>query len=192
MSEQTGEVTRLLGAWRDGDREAFDELLPLVYDELRRMAHRQLRRGRPGDTLQTTALVHEAYMRLAQHDEADWRDKSHFLAVAALAMRQIVVDAARRYSAKKRGAGERPVSFDDVHMGIDVSGRAEEILAIDEALNRLADWNRKLARTVELRFFGGLTVEEAASVLEVSERTVKRDWQKAKAFLYRELGGEAV
>lgn len=191
MSEQTGEATRLLAALHGGDRDALGQLLPLVYDELHRLAHGQLRRGRPGDTLRTTALVHEAYLRLVQQDEAGWRDRGHFLAVAAIAMRQIVIDAARRHAAQKRGAGERPVSFEDDRMNLDVAGQAEELLAIDEALERLAGWNEKLARTVELRFFAGLTVEETAEATGVSVRTVKRDWQKAKAFLYRELGGAA-
>jgi len=186
-SEKPGEVTELLVALRGGEASAMDDLLPLVYGELRRMAHGQLRRRRPGQTLNTTALVNEAYLRLVDQTRAQWQDHNHFFAVASLAMRQILVDYARRRTAQKRGGKDDPVLLDEGLVG--VSARAEEILAIDQALGALAKLNEKLVKVVELRFFGGLTVEETAKVMDVSERTVKRDWRKARAFLFDALGG---
>lgn len=180
-----GEVTALLVALREGDASALDRLLPVVYDELRLLAHRQLRRRRPGDTLDTTALVHEAYLKLTDREEPEWKDRNHFFAVAATAMRHILVDAARRRVADKRGGGVVPIALDEARIGI--AARSAEVIAIDQALNALGDYDGRLVRTVELRFFGGLSVEETAEVLEVSERTVKRDWRKARAFLYRTL-----
>ncbi len=179
------DITRLLVAAREGESSAMDELFPLVYDELHGMAHGRLRRRSPGQTLNTTALVHEAYLKLVDQTRAQWNDRSHFLAVASVAMRHILVDYARRRSARKRGGPERDVTFDDMQPG--VISRAEEILAIDQALGSLAELSERLAKLVELRFFGGLSVVETAEVLEVSERTVKRDWRKARAFLYRAL-----
>ncbi len=168
----------------------MDELFPLVYDELHGMAHGRLRRGSPGQTLNTTALVHEAYLKLVDQSRAEWNDRNHFLAVASVAMRSILVDYARRRTALKRGGDQRDVTLDEMQPG--VVGRAEEILALDEALGSLAKLNERLAKLVELRFFGGLSVVETSQVLEISERTVKRDWRKARAILYRTLGGNQV
>ncbi|HUP24694.1 MAG TPA: sigma-70 family RNA polymerase sigma factor [Thermoanaerobaculia bacterium] len=178
-------VTDLLIAIREGDSTATSRLMTLVYDELHAMARRQLRRSRPGQTLNTTALVHEAYLKLVQPARADWNDRSHFLAIAATAMRYIVVDHARRRSAQKRGGDAHHTSLDASELGIE--GRVVETLALDQAIERLAAVSDRLARLVELLFFGGLTEEEAAGVLGLSERTVRRDWRKARAFLSRVL-----
>lgn len=189
-----GEITRLLAAAREGDGEAMDRLMALVYNELHAMARRQLRNRRPGQTLSTTALVHEAYLKLMDHPGATWEDRSHFLSVAAIAMRHILVDSARRRVAKKRDGGVK-VSLEDIHMGPEepsTEARAVEVLALDRALTSLAALNERLSRLVELRFFGGLNEEETARVMGTSERTVRRDWRKARAFLYQALGGEAT
>ncbi len=201
MSEQcprpaaTGEITRLLVAAREGDGSAMERLVALVYDELRAMARRQLRRRRPGQTISTTALVHEAYLRLVDQDDARFQNRSHFLAVAALAMRHVLVDAARRHAAKKRGGEQARITFDELRSGgmaSSVEERAVEILAIDRALASLETVDERLSRLVELRFFGGLTEEETAEALGTSERTVRRDWRKARAFLFQALGGQAA
>lgn len=187
-----GEVTQLLAAVRQGDGSAMDRLMTVVYDELRAVARRQLRRWRPGQTLDTIALVHEAYLRLVDHARASWQDRTHFLSVAGIAMRQILVDAARRRTAKKR-EGLR-ISFDELRPGQggpDASVQAVEILALDEALTSLAARNERLSRLVELRFFAGLTEEETAQTLGTSERTVRRDWLKARAFLFHTLRDRA-
>jgi RNA polymerase sigma-70 factor, ECF subfamily len=181
-------VTALLADWSRGDATALEQLLPLVYGELRRIAGRQLRRERAGHTLQPTALVHEVYLRLVDQREADWQNRAHFFGVAANIMRRILVDHARRHAAGKRGAGVRCVSIDDAHE-VAVSGDLP-IVALDQALNRLQEMDSDLARIVELRAFGGLTIEEAAHVLDVSPSTAKRDWRTAKAWLKRELGSE--
>ncbi len=183
--QDEGEITRLLGKIRQGDSEALDRMLPLVYNELHGMAQRQLRRGRRGQTLNTTALVHEAYLKLVDGERADWNDRRHFLAVAATAMRSIVVDYARRKTAKKRGSAAPHSLLDEARIGVEE--RSAEILALDEALVALSRVDERLSRIVELRYFGGLTVEEIAAVMEVSDRTVKRDWRKARALLYRML-----
>ena len=187
-----GEVTQLLAAVRQGDGSAMDRLMTLVYDELRAVARRQLRRWRPGQTLDTTALVHEGYLRLVDQAGASWQDRAHFLSVAGVAMRHILVDAARRRVAKKRG-GEGPrISLDELgpdRGGTDASRQAVEILDLDEALTSLAARNERLSRLVELRFFAGLTEEETARTLGISERTVRRDWLKARAFLFHTLRG---
>ena len=185
-----GEITQLLVAARRGESAVIDRLLPLVYPELHAVAHRQLRHQRPGQTLNTTALVHEAYLKLVDQTRADYQDRGHFLAVAAVAMRHILVDYARRRAAKKRGGDEQQVTLDDARLGVDA--RAFEILALDQALTSLAHVDERLSRLVELRFFGGLSVEETALALKVSERTVKRDWRKARAFLYRALSAPAA
>ncbi len=178
------DITGLLAALRDGDRSALDRLFPLVYRELHERAHRQLARHRPGDTLSTTALVHEAYLKLTGSAHQSYHDRVHFFAVASRAMRQILVDYARRMTAAKRGGGHA-ISLDAD--AVADPGRAEELVALDEALERLEALDERLARTVELRFFGGLSVEEAADVLSVSPRTLKRDWRKARAFLYQAI-----
>ncbi len=177
-------ITTLLAAWRNGDPNAVRHLMPLVYNELRAIAHRELRR-RSDDTLQTTAVVHEAYLRLAKHSHLAVQDRHHFFALAAKAMRQLIVDYARKRIASKRGGRIRVVSLDD----LDVQGpvRAAEIIALDAALERLSQLDESLGRIVELRFFAGLSVEETAAVLGCSARTVKRDWRMARALLHADL-----
>ena len=178
------EVTRLLAAWHEGDTDAAEQLFPLIYDELRGLARRQLARGR-GDALQTTVVVHEAYMKLAGSSRLRFADRGHFYAVASKAMRQIVVDRARRRAAVKRGGELVRVDLDEEQTPVD--DRAAEIVAIDEALTRLEKLDPRLVRVVEMRFFTGLSVDETAEAVDASPSTVKRDWQKARAFLYREL-----
>jgi len=182
-----GEVTQLLETLRNGDRSALDDLFPLIYRELHALAHRQLAARRPGQTLNATALVHEAYLKLVGQSRAMWQDRQHFFAVAATAMRHIIVDYARHRRALKRGGNVQPTLLDEERMGVPVDEKAEEIIALDTALEHLEGLDERLARVVELRFFGGLSVEETAEVLDVSERTVKRDWRKARAFLYQVL-----
>jgi RNA polymerase sigma factor (TIGR02999 family) len=179
------DITALLIDLRGGGRHAIDRLLPVVYDELRQVAHRLLLREDAGHTLSTTALVHESYMRLVDQRRVGWSDRAHFLAVAAMAMRRILVDYARKQRASKRGAGESPLPLDDAVALADE--RADEMLALNEALAGLAALNERLARVVECRFFGGLTTEETAAALDVTTRTVERDWAKAKSWLYQEL-----
>lgn len=185
---EPGEVTRFLVAWRAGDRDALDRLFPIVYDTLKSLASRQLRRGRAGGTLDTTALVHDAYLRLVDQTRVVAHDRNHFFALAARAMRHILVDHARRRGAAKRGGGKPLRELDEGDAA--VAARATEVVLVDQALERLESLDPRLGKLVELRFFAGLSVEETAVVLEVSERTVKRDWQKARAFLFRELSGE--
>jgi RNA polymerase sigma factor (TIGR02999 family) len=181
-------VTELLLRGR-ADSGAVEGLLPLVYAELREMADRQLRRESPGHTLSPTALVHEAYIRLVDQTRVQWRGRAHFFAVASQAMRRVLVDHARRHRAARRGGGVRPLALDEVE--IPLQERAEALVALDEALHRLEQLDARMARVVELRFFGGLTEPEAAEVLGVAERTVRRDWVKAKGWLLRELEGAA-
>jgi RNA polymerase sigma factor (TIGR02999 family) len=180
-----GEVTDLILEARHGSRDALDRLLPLVYDELRRLAHRALLRERASHTLSTTALVHEAYVRLVDQERATWNDRAHFLAPAATAMRRILVDYARRQKRLKRGGERRPVTLDDAMLVADQ--RPDTLLALDEALSGLGALNERLSRVVECRFFAGLTTEETAAALQVTTRTVERDWQKARAWLYIQL-----
>ncbi len=177
------DVTELLAAWREGDRDAIRELMPLVYDDLRALARRQTAGG--SETLRTTALVHEAYMKLARHSHLAVQDRRHFFALAAKAMRQLVVDHARRRAAAKRGGAGGALSLDEAQ--IPLQARAAEIVALDEALDRLAALDESLSRVVELRFFAGLSVEETADVLGCSPRTVKREWRKARALLHADL-----
>lgn len=185
-----GEIARLLAALRDGDHSALDRLFPLVYQELHTVAHRQLARGRPGNTLNTTALVHEAFLKLSGSPAPEWESQRHFFAVAARAMRQIIVDYARHLTADKRGGGIPDLSLDAGRVA--AMDRAPELVALDEALTDLSRLSPRLAHVVELRFFAGLSVEETAEVLEVSPRTVKREWQKARAWLYRALSAESA
>jgi RNA polymerase sigma factor (TIGR02999 family) len=182
-------VTALLGEWSRGNQSALNRLLPLVYAELRRIAARQLRSERSNHTLQPTALVHEAYLRLVDQRQVDWHSRAHFFGVTARIMRRILVDYARRRSAGKRGEGVHCVSIDEAK-GVAASNEIP-ILALDHALDRLKKVDPDLAKIVELRAFGGLTIEEAAHVLKVSPSTAKRDWRTAKAWLNRELGAEA-
>lgn len=183
-----GEITELLVAARKGDRDAMDQLIPLVHTELRAVARRQLRGRRPGQTLETTALVNEAYVKLADGAHIGWQDRNHFFSVAAVAMRHIIVDYARQRIAKKRGGNQRDVTLDEGRAG--ANGQAVELVAIDEALHSLSVVSERLSQVVELRFFAGMTVAETAATLAVSERTVKRDWRAARAFLYQALSDE--
>lgn len=169
----------------DGDPEALNSVFPLVYEELKRLASGRLRAEPAGHTLDTTALVHEAYLRLVDQQQARWRDKSYFLAIASTAMRRVLVDHARRHGAAKRGGGQRRVSFDETDLATEE--RAGMLIALDEALDRLARHDARRCRVVECRFFAGLTEEETAAALGMSLRTVKRDWAKAKSWLYAEL-----
>ena len=183
---QHADITTQLRAWQAGDPSARERLFPLVYDELRLIAHRQLQRERPGHTLDTTALVHEAYLRLAGSTSQDFSDRAHFFAMAATAMRRILVDYARRYRTEKRGAAPRRVSLTDTMLVAEE--RADTLLAVDEALGELARIDPRLSRVVECRFFAGLTEDETAETLGVTSRTVRRDWTKAKGWLLRTLG----
>jgi RNA polymerase sigma factor (TIGR02999 family) len=185
MEPSPHEVTRLLAALSGGQREALDTLLPLVYDELRRLAHRQRQQQRTYATLNTTALVHEAYVKLAGRGGASWEDRAHFYRIAARVMRDILVDYARRQRAAKRGGDRQPVSLSEFGDLPDV--RAEEVLAVDEALRRLETLDPRQGRVVELRYFVGLSIPETAEVLGLSESSVKRDWTAARAWLYREM-----
>jgi RNA polymerase sigma-70 factor, ECF subfamily len=179
------EVTQLLNQWSHGDEAAPEKLMPLVYAELRKMAHRYMAGQNPGHTLQTTALIHEAYVRLVNQPEKQWQNRSHFFAVAAQAMRHILVDYARSKQAEKHGGGAQKFSLDEA---LTVSQeRAAEMVALDDVLEELAKIDRRKSQVVELRFFGGLSVEETAEVLKVSAITVMRDWSMAKAWLHREL-----
>jgi RNA polymerase sigma factor (TIGR02999 family) len=182
---EPADITAHLQAWSAGEATAREALFPLVYEELRRIARRQLRNERIGHTLDTTALVHEAYLKLIDQTRADFTDRSHFFAVASNAMRRILVDYARRYLADKRGGAPRRVSLSDDMLVAEE--RADTLLAVDEALNELARIDPRLSRVVECRFFGGLTDEETAEILGVTSRTVRRDWTKAKAWLHKML-----
>jgi len=184
------DVTALLRAWGRGDADAGERLLPIVYVELRRQAARLLRRERRDHTLQPTALVHETYLRLIEQRAADWKNRAQFFAVAATAMRRILVDHARRHGARKRGGSWDRISFDETR-GAWPGPPDVEILALEEALEELAVLDPAKVRLVELRFFAGLSLEETAAVLGVSESTVTRDWRLARAWLFRRLGGPA-
>ncbi len=176
------DITALLVAWRAGGDAAADHLFPLLYQELRRIAHRQLARERSGHTLSTTALVHEAYLELVDQSRAQWVDRAHFLAVAARVMRRVLLEYARQHRAEKRGGGRAPVVLDDA-LAIAADARADALIETDDALERLAAIDERLARVVECRFFGGLTDAETAEALGITERTVRRDWVKAKLWL---------
>jgi len=183
------EVTQLLADWSHGDQAALQRLTPLVYEELRRLAHHYMERQRPDHTLQTTALVHEAYLRLVDQSRPSFKDRSHFHAVAAKAMRQILVDHARTARRQRRGAGARKVELDEAALISPEQSGA--ILNLNDALERLASLDSRAAQGVELRYFGGLNQDEIAEVLKVSAVTVRRDWVFSKAWLYKELGGVA-
>jgi len=179
------DVTELLIAWRAGDADALNRLVPLVYDELRRIAHGYLARERPDHTLRTTALVNEAYLRLVDVSRVQWQDRAQFYAAAAGSMRRILVDYARRYQAAKRGGGRAPVELDEATLLIEE--RADTLVALDEALTRLGDMDPRLCRVVECRYFAGLSDAETAEALGVTPRTVRRDWVKARGWLFAEL-----
>ena len=179
------EVTMLLKAWNDGDPAAPDKLVPLIYAELRRLARRSMRRENPQHTLETGALINEAYMRLADWKNARWENRAHFYGVAAQIMRRVLVDHARSHAYQKRGGGARPVALDEAIVAS--PDRAPDLIALDEALERLTKRDPRKGKVVELRFFGGLSVEETAAVLNVSTVTVMRDWNFVKAWLSREM-----
>ena len=182
------EVTQLLGDWSGGDEGALEKLILLVQPELHRLAHYYMRRERAGHTLQTTALLNEAYLQLTDKTQRPWQNRTHFMAVAAQLMRRIMVDHARARHTLKRGAGAIRVTLDET--ALVTEQRAEELLALDEALEKLAEFDRRRCEIVEMRYFGGLTVEEIADVLKVHPNTVMRDWRAAKAWLYAELTTE--
>jgi RNA polymerase sigma factor (TIGR02999 family) len=182
---QTHEVTQLLIDWSNGDESALERLLPLIDEELRRLAHRYMRRERAGHTLQTTALVNEAFLRLVHRKNLRWQNRAHFFGLAAQVMRTILVDHARSHACAKRGGAARNLELDEAL--VVSTQKAAEVIALDEALKQLALIDPRQSRIVELRFFGGLTVEEAAEVLHLSPVTIKREWSTAKAWLYHEL-----
>ena len=186
---EINEVSRFLRAWSGGDQSALKGLTSIVYDELRRLAHQYMQRERTDHLLQTTALVNEAYMRLVDYNRMQWQDRAHFFAVSAQVMRRILVDHARSHNVK-RGAGVQHVSLEDVAV---VGGdRTADLVALDDAMNLLGRLDPRKVQIIEMRFFGGLSVEETAEVLKVSPATVRRDWSIAKFWLYRELGGETT
>ena len=185
MDPARSEVTQLLQQWSDGRQEALDRLLPAIYAELRRLASSYLRRERRDHTLQPTALVHEAFLKLVDQRAVRWQNRAHFFGIAAQAMRRILVDHARAHAADKRGAGGHRVSLDDAQLA---GGMPDiDVLALDEVLTRLATLDPEMSRVVELKFFGGLTMEETAEVMQTSPATVGREWRMAKAWLYAEL-----
>src|SRR6516164_6533433 len=181
-----GDVSMLLRAWSDGDENALERITPIVFEELHRLAHRYMKRERPGHSLQTTALVNEAYMRLVDYKSMQWQDRAHFFAVSAQLMRRILVEHARRHNLKRGGRAPH-LSLDEA---AEVGGeRSADLVGLDDAMNELARLDPRKVRVVEMRFFGGLSVEETAEVLKISPVTVKRDWNLAKTWLYREMGG---
>jgi len=188
MEPLSHQVTQLLHAWSEGEPQALDRLTPLVYDELHRLARRHMAHERSGHTLQTTALVNEAYMELVDSVHADWQNRTHFYAVCARVMRRILVDWARSHNMFKRGGGAHLVGLEDTFVGAREPDAA--LVALDDALSALAECDPRKARVVELRFFGGLSIEETAEVLRISEETVQRDWRFAKSWLRRELSTE--
>lgn len=179
------QITQLLVEWRNGDQTALDRLVPAVYGELRRIAGNFMRRQRPGITLQASALVNEAFLRLVDSDQVNWQGRTHFFAVSAQLMRRVLVDAARRRNSQKRGGDRMRITLDDRAQVSDDDDT--DLVALDEALTRLAQLNPRHSRIVELRYFGGLTEEQVAEALKISARTVRRDWSVARAWLYREL-----
>jgi RNA polymerase sigma factor (TIGR02999 family) len=189
VSSPPGDVTRLLVAWSKGDRDALEDLIPVVYEELRRIAARYFRHERPGHTLQPTVLVHEAYLKMVDQDHARWQNRAQFFGVAAQLMRRILVDHARTHLAAKRGGGITPITLVDV--AVTSPARGVDVIALDEALTRLTSLYPEQGRLVELRYFGGLTIEETGEAMGTSPATVKRQWTVARAWLLRDLEGEA-
>jgi len=185
-ADRSESITQLLHAARDGDTEAFDRVMPRVYDELRNLARHHLRKNR--QSLSTTEVVHEAYMKLADHSDTDWRDRAHFFSIASRAMRQLLVDHARKRNAQKRGGDWTRTTLTARHVEVTVAW--DELLTLDAALDRLESVDSRMCEVVEYRFFGGLTEREVADVLGVSTRTVQRDWARARAWLYREIYSE--
>lgn len=196
LDDEREEITEAIASLRRGAPDAVDAMLPRVYDELRRIAHRQLGSERSGHTLSTTAVVHEAYLRLAGQHDAQWVNRAQFFAVAARTMRRVLIDYARRHHAARRGGAQRAsIPLDDLELAaapeLAVAERADWLLALDEALARLAMMDERLARVVECRFFAGLTEDETAEALSISQRTVARDWRMARGWLYQELRDDA-
>jgi RNA polymerase sigma-70 factor (ECF subfamily) len=187
---QEHEITQLLAEWRDGNQAALDDLYPLVYDELHRLARRYMSRERKGHTLQTTALINEAYVRLVDQRNVQWANRSHFFAISAQIMRRILIDHARRQAYAKRGGGARQVSLEET--AVFVQDNLSEFLRLDEALKSLAELDPRRSQVVELKYFGGLNNDEIAGVLKISKNTVIRDWNMARAWLYRQLAGGAA
>ena len=185
MTHAPHEVTKLLKAWSDGDQSALDKLMPLVYDELHRLAHQHMRRERPGHMLQTSALLNEAYLRLVDQSQIPWESRAHFFAIAARLMRQILVDEARRRSSAKRGGGTIQVPLDEA--GTIVQQQSVNVMALDDAMKSLEQIDERKSRIIELRFFGGMSIDETAEVLKVSSATVMRDWTFARAWLRKEM-----
>ena len=188
-SPDSDRVTALLGELREGRADALDRIFPLVYDELHRLAHRQLKRESEGHTLNTTALVHEAYLKLVDITRVEWQDRVHFLSTAARAMRRILIDYARHHRRERRGGGDRPVTLEEGLVAAD--SQADTLLAIDMALEQLGVLNERLVRVVECRYFGGMSEEETAQAMGVNVRTIRRDWFKARGFLERALAETA-
>jgi RNA polymerase sigma-70 factor (ECF subfamily) len=186
--DEPQEITRLLLAWNEGDESALEKLVPLVYQELRRLAKRQMGRERPDHTLQTTALINEAYLQLVDVHNVRWNNRAHFFALCARLMRRILVDFARSRHYAKRGGGGQPISLDESL--VVAPEKSRNLVAVNDALHALAKVDSRKAQVVELRFFGGLTEEEAAEVLKISPETVRRDWKMAKVWLLRELSGD--
>jgi RNA polymerase sigma factor (TIGR02999 family) len=185
----SNEISRLLQAWSDGNGTALDELMPLVYDELHRQAHRYLRRERQSHTLQTTALLHEAYLNLIRQNRISWQNREHFFAISANMMRRILINYANARHRKKRGGENEDVELRDSIL-IATESKDVDLIALDEALTRLSSIDQQQAQIVELRYFGGLTIEETSEVLGIAPATIKRDWQLTKAWLFRELSGD--
>lgn len=185
VEESTSEITRILREWNEGNEDAKERLIPYVYDELKRQARLMMSRERAEHTLQPTALVHEAFIRLREQTGIDWKDRNHFYGIASRLMRQILVDHARLHATNKRG--NRPIHFSIEDVQIPIQDRADSILALDEVLDKLSRLDETQAKIVEMRFFGGLTNSEIAETLQISERTLGREWQAARLWLYREL-----
>lgn len=185
--DSRSEITDLLIDWSNGNNQALDQLFPLVEKELHRLAHYYMRRFQPGNTLQTTALINETYLRLIDQNRVTWQNRAHFFGIAAKMMRRILLNYVRDQKRLKRGGNAISVSLSDTENEIVSKMRSEELLALDEALTRLSKLDERKARVVEMRFFGGLSVEEAAGVLQISKITVMRDWQMAKAWLFKEM-----
>jgi RNA polymerase sigma-70 factor (ECF subfamily) len=190
MESSGPQLTQLLRAWSEGDQGALEQLMPMVYEELHRLARRYMSDEAPGHTLQATALVNEAYLRLVQADPSGWQDRTHFFAVSARVMRRILVDWARRRQAQKRGSDTPALELQD-NLAVAAGSSGNDLVAIDDALKTLAAFDSRKSQIVELRFFGGLSVKETAAVLTISEETVRRDWKVAKSWLRRELSVEA-
>lgn len=190
MENTAAELTQLLVQYGRGEKAALERLLPAVYSELRKLAQSYLRRENPGHTLQATALVHEAYFKLIDQRDVQWQNRAHFFGVAAQVMRRILIDHARAKHAGKRGGTQAKLSFDEALHWADDDENSQNLLALEDALNKLTELDPRQGKVVELRYFGGLSIEETAEVLQTSPATVKRDWTMAKAWLYRELGND--